>query len=68
MFVCCCVFVLVCDRDVFFFSKCPWMLCVSYCVMVCGVLCVVVLVCLFMLFVWFVSESLCDVVWCVFFL
>ena len=35
----------------------------NYCVVVYGVLCVVVFVCLFSVFVWFVSELLCAVVW-----
>ena len=66
--MCCRLFlvvcVLVCGCVVVFL--CPWMLCVNYCVMAYGVLCVVVFVCVFNLFVWFVSELSCDVV-CVFF-
>ena len=61
-FVLRCVLVSVCV----FCVVCPCTLCVKYPAMTNAVLCMFVFVCCLFVFVWFVCDLLCDVVWYVY--
>ena len=62
-FVICNVFVLACVCGC---VSSPLMLCVNYCVVMYNVLCVfIVFSCVLNVFVWFVCDLLCGVVWSV---